>query len=160
MDSVKQTDECCPLLDPDKWDGKEFSWDNKIFVKTRVFCILNMPVNFGGKMRKLVPLIEKAGSSMSDGMVLSEHTSAWNMNLCIAVDKAVPGIEHITLSGNFISKVYEGSFSETGKWFKDFAGWLKGKQIDTKKTFAWYTACPKCARKFGKNYVVLIGEIA
>jgi hypothetical protein len=159
MESNKQTDECCPLLDPAQWDEKEFSWENKIFVKTRVFCILNMPLNFGGKMRKLVPLIEKAGSAMSDGMVLSEHTSSWNMNLYIAVDKVVPGTEHATISGRFISKVYEGPFQNAGKWMKDFSSFILDKGLQTKKLYLWYTACPKCSRKFGKNYVVLIGEI-
>jgi len=23
----------------------------------------------------------------------------------------------------------------------------------------WYTTCPKCAKKYGKNYVVIIAEV-
>jgi hypothetical protein len=23
----------------------------------------------------------------------------------------------------------------------------------------WYTTCPKCAKKYGKNYVVILAEI-
>lgn len=159
MEDENLTPECCPPFDPVPWHEKEFTWDYKIFIKTKVFCIFNMPVNFGGKMRKLLPMIEKAGAAMPDAMVLSEQTSMWNMNLMIAVDKAVPGIENITLSGRFLSQVFEGSFNQTGKWCRDFAGFVKGKGFEIKKMYMWYTTCPKCARKYGKNYVVLFGEI-
>ena len=26
--------------------------------------------------------------------------------------------------------------------------------------YMWYTTCPKCAKKYGKNYVVILGQIA
>ncbi len=158
MNAENHTQECCPPFDPALWDEKELTWSNRIFIKTRVFCIFNMPVNFGGKMRKLIPMIDQAGATMLDAMALSDHTSMWNMNLLIAVDKAVPGIANVTLSGRFLFKVYEGPFQNTGRWCKDFSAWLKEKGKSTKKWYMWYTTCPKCAKKYGKNYVVIIGE--
>lgn len=35
----------------------------------------------------------------------------------------------------------------------------KGFKCDIKEVYMWYTTCPKCAKKYGKNYVVVIGEI-
>ena len=35
----------------------------------------------------------------------------------------------------------------------------KTRGMNIKKWFMWYTTCPKCAKKYGKNYVVVIGEI-
>jgi hypothetical protein len=29
-----------------------------------------------------------------------------------------------------------------------------------KKEYMWYTTCPKCAKKYGKNYVVVVGQVA
>jgi len=28
-----------------------------------------------------------------------------------------------------------------------------------KKWYMWYTTCPKCAKKYGKNYVVIICQV-
>lgn len=33
----------------------------------------------------------------------------------------------------------------------------KGKQV--KKTYFFYTTCPKCAKFYGKNYVIAVSEI-
>ena len=81
------------------------------------------------------------------------------MDIYLAVDKEMPGADNITLSGKFLSKVYEGDFKETGKWCKDFENYAKDKGYAIKKWYMWYTACPKCAKKYGKNYTVIIGQI-
>jgi hypothetical protein len=92
-------------------------------------------------------------------MGLSDHTSKWNMDLYVAVDKEVPEAENVTLSGKFVSKVYEGNFKETGKWCEDFKVYATANGFNIKKMYMWYTTCPKCAKKYGKNYVVIIAEV-
>jgi len=42
---------------------------------------------------------------------------------------------------------------------KDFKVSAKAKGITLKKTYMCYTTCPKCAKKYVKNYVVVIGQI-
>jgi hypothetical protein len=81
------------------------------------------------------------------------------MDLYLAVDKEVPETENVTLSGKFLSKVYEGDFKETGKWCKDFESYAKGRGFEVKKWYMWYTTCPKCAKKYGKNYVAIVAEV-
>ena len=66
---------------------------------------------------------------------------------------------NVVLSGKYLSKVYEGNFRETGKWVKDFENYARGRNVRIAKTYTWYTTCPKCAKKYGKNYVVIIGQI-
>jgi len=149
---------CCPKFDPAPWDGKTFVWDNKKFIKDKVFTLFYMPINFGSAMKRSVGKIEGAGATMGEGMVLSDHTSKWNMDLYLAVDKEIPDAKNTTLSGTFLSKVYEGHFKDTGIWMKDFEAYAKGKGIPLKKTYMWYTTCPKCAKKYGKNYVVMVGK--
>ncbi len=95
---------------------------------------------------------------MSDGLALSDHTSKWNMDLYVAVDKEIAGTENVTLSGKFLSKVYEGNFKETGNWMKEFENYAKGKSLSISKMYMWYTTCPKCAEKYGKNYVVIVAR--
>ena len=151
--------ECCPKFDPTPWDGKIFEWSNKKFIKDKVFTLFFMPINFGSVMTKMMTKVEKAGVQIPEYLCLSDHTSKLNMDIYLAVDKEVPGTENVTLSGKYISKVYEGDFKETGEWCKDFSEYMKSKGLVMKKMYMWYTTCPKCAKKYGKNYVVIIAEV-
>jgi hypothetical protein len=154
MNSLKGNETgCCPEFDPLPWDDKVFEWKNKIFIKDYVFTLFYMPVNFGLVMKRLDKIIREAGATMSDWMCLSDHTSRWNMDLYLAVDKEIPVSENMTMSGKFFSKVYEGPFKNTGKWCKDFTIVVKSKGFQPEKMFLWYTTCPKCAKKYGKNYI-------
>jgi hypothetical protein len=150
---------CCPRFDPVPWDGKIFDWQAKRFIKDRVFTLFYVPLNFGSAMKRMVQKSETAGAKTPEGLCLSDCTSKWNMDVYLAVDKEVPGAENIQLSGKYLSKVYEGDFKDTGKWLKDFSDYAKGRSFEAKKTYMWYTTCPKCAKKYGKNYVVVVAEI-
>ena len=150
---------CCPEFDPIPWDDKIFNWENKRFIKDKVFTIFYMPMNFGQVMKRLDRKVSAAGATMPDNLGLSDHTSKWNMDIYMAVDKEVPDAENVTLSGKFFSKVYEGPFRDTEKWCKDFESVAKTKGFTIKKWYMWYTTCPKCAKKYGKNYVVVVGQV-
>ncbi|HBA84046.1 MAG TPA: hypothetical protein DCZ95_08135 [Verrucomicrobia bacterium] len=150
---------CCPKFDPAPWDEKIFEWKDKRFVKDKVFTLFYMPMNFGSVMKRLDCQVQGAGATMPDGLCLSDHTSKWNMDLYLAVDKEIPGAENATLSGKFLSKVYEGPFQNTGKWSEDFKAYLHSKKLSMEKLYMWYTTCPKCAKKYGKNYVVFMAKI-
>jgi len=157
-DQPKQA-ECCPRFDPAPWDGKVFEWQDKRFIRDRVFTLFYMPLNFGSVMKRVMGKVEKASAEVPDWLCLSDHTSKWNMDLYLAVDREIPGAENVRLSGKFLSKVYEGEFKDTGKWMEDFAAYAKSRNAEVKKTYMWYTTCPKCAKKYGKNYVVAVAEI-
>lgn len=81
------------------------------------------------------------------------------MNIYLAVDKEVAGAENTTLHGKYFCKVYEGPFRDTEKWCKDFANIMESKGLHVGKEYMWYTTCPKCARKYGKNYVAIFGKV-
>lgn len=150
---------CCPEFDPAKWDDKFFEWENRRFIKDHVCTLFYMPVNFGKVMTRLDKIVKTAGAEVPDWLCLSDHTSRWNMDLYLAVDKEISGAENTTLIGKFFSKVYEGPFRDTEKWCNDFENILKAEGLTKKKLYLWYTTCPKCAKKYGKNYVVLISQI-
>jgi hypothetical protein len=137
----------------------KFSSGRTKFIKGKVKTAFYMPLNFGSVIVSMNKKADKAGAKVLDWLCLTEHTSKWNMDLYLAVDKEVPDAENITLSGKFLSKVYEGDFKDTGKWCKDFESFVKSKGLEVKKWYMWYTTCPKCAKKYGKNYVVIIAEV-
>jgi hypothetical protein len=156
---TNQNQECCPEFNPVPWDNKIFDWQNKKFIKGNVCTFFYMPLNFGSVISKMTKQVEKAGAQTADCLCLSDHTSKWNMDLYLAVDKEIADGENTTLSGKFFSKVYEGNFKETGKWTKEFESLTANKSLKIKKMYMWYTTCPKCAKKYGKNYVVIIAQI-
>jgi hypothetical protein len=153
------TDICCPKFDPKPWDGKTFDWKKKRFIKDKVRTFFYMPLNISRVMKRLDAKVESAGAEIPDWLCLSDHTSKWNMDVYVAVDKEIPGAENTSLSGKFLSKVYEGQFKDTGKWCKDFEGVAKAKNMDIRKWYMWYTTCPKCAKKYGKNYVAIVAQV-
>jgi hypothetical protein len=150
---------CCPKFEPAPWDGKIFEWNNKKFIKDKVFTLFYIPINFGRVIVRMLRKVEQSQGVVPDWLCLSDHTSKWNMDLYLAVDKEIPAAVNTTLSGKYFSKVYEGNFKETGNWCKDFAACAKDKGLNVQKYFMWYTACPKCAKKYGKNYVVIVGRV-
>lgn len=150
---------CCPEFNPVLWDDKILVWDNKKFIRDHIRTFFYMPVNFGGVMKRIMDKVEKAGAETKDFLCLSEHASAWKMDIYLEVSREVPDADNTTLSGKFYCKVYEGPFGDTGKWCKDFENTAQAKGYKIRKQYLWYTTCPKCAEKHGKNYVVIIGQM-
>lgn len=158
--SKNQESECCPRFDPAPWEDARINWEGKKFIKDKVKTLFYMPINFGQAMKRSDKLVRDAGATFQENLALSDHTSMWNMDIYIAVDKEVPGAVNTTLNGKFYSKVYEGPFKDTGKWIKDAEADTRSKGMNIKKWYMWYTTCPKCSKKYGKNYVVVLGEVA
>ena len=155
----KEEQECCPPFDPAPWEDKIIEWENKKFMREKVRTFFYMPLNFGSVMKKVFTKVTAAGAAFQDNLGLSDHTSRWNMDILIAVDREIPGAENTTLTGKFFSKAYEGPFKDTGKWCADYDENVKSKGLSYKKMYMWYTTCPDCAKKYGKNYTVILGEI-
>jgi hypothetical protein len=151
--------ECCPKFNPEIWENKMFLFDNKLFLKGKVKTFFHIPLNFGKVMTNLTKQIEDANAKFIGGLCLSEETDKGEMNVYLAIDKEIPNAENVRISGKFLSKVYEGKFKEMGKWINNFKIHVQSKSLVQKKLYIWYTTCPKCAKKYGKNYVVMIGQI-
>ncbi len=156
MASTLPDEVCCPPLDIDRWDGQSHEWENKLFVKTRVRCFLYIPINYGSKIRKVVHRTDAAGVAIPEGLILSDQTSPWRMDLYFAVERGVPGIQNTTLSGQMVSKVYEAPYKEAGRCHKQFVQWMDRRGSIPQRLFTWYATCPACAKKQGKNLMVYL----
>jgi len=159
MDTPKHEPECCPVFNPEPWQEKEITWEGKLFVKDRVRSFLHFPLNFGGVMVRNVAKIEAAGAMDPNMLVLADENSLWGSDVYISVAKQVPGAQMASMSGTFLSKVFEGHFRNMRHWIQDMDKYVTAKGKKTKKLYFYYTTCPKCAKKHGKNYVVLLAQI-
>lgn len=150
---------CCARLDVDAWDGREVTWSDKLFVRDRVRAFLHIPLNYGSVMTRNLATIEEADAYPQDPMWLTDNCSPWRAEIFSAVDREVPGANIERLSGTFLAKVFEGPYRQAGKWLKDMQAYVREQGKNTDKVFFFYTTCPKCAKHFGKNYVVLLARV-
>lgn len=151
---------CCPKFNPEPWQEKEFLWRDRLFIKDRVRCLFFMPLNFGGVMVRNQERIEQAGAFTPEPpLVLSEHTSRWNIDVYVEVAQEIPGAQNVRLSGRFLTKVFEGPFRDTGQWCQRMAEWVQTQGARIKRQLMYYTTCPKCAKHYGRNYVVIFAEV-
>lgn len=150
---------CCDIFDPAPWQDKEITWNGKMFVKGQVKSFLHIPLNFGQVVTKSLALIEKADAKAPHQLMLTDEKSLWGSDIYIDVAKEIPGAEMTALSGTFLTKVFEGPYQNAGKWATEMAASVKEKGRSMKKLYFSYTTCPKCAKAYGKNYVVLFVQV-
>ncbi len=156
--AVKSTG-CCEPFDPVPWQDREITWQDKIFIKDHVTSFLHIPLNMGQKVVKNMELIQKANAGAPYQLMLTDEKSMWGADIYIDVSKEVPGAQMVTLSGSYLTKVFEGPYNHAGKWAVEMAEYVKNKGKSLKKLYFSYTTCPKCAKAYGKNYVVLFAQV-
>jgi hypothetical protein len=150
---------CCDPFNPEPWQDKEITWENKIFVKDHVTSFMHVPLNMGKKVTRNMELIEKANAKAPYQLMLTDEKSLWGADIYIDVSKEVPDAQMSAISGTFLSKVFEGPYQKAGQWAKEMTEHVKSKGKTLKKLYFSYTTCPNCAKAYGKNYVVLFAQI-
>lgn len=160
-DASVNTTGCCPKFNPEGWDGQELHFENKRFVKATTHSVMHIPVNMGGVFARVSKHIENAGASGEDQfIVLSRDISPWSNEHLFAVSKPISDEEMTTLSGDFTTKVFEGPFSQTRTWDEEMRQIGRARNKEPRDVYFFYTTCPKCAKAYGKNYVVGVVAVA
>lgn len=155
----KSPGECCPKFDPAPWDQKQVTWSGKQFVKDHVTSFLHIPLNYGAVMSRNLDAIEAAGALPESRMILTDENSLWGADVYFEVTKEIPGRNTVLMSGTFLTKVFEGPFSQIKQWVGEMEHYVKSQGKETGKLYFFYTTCPKCAKKYGKNPVVLLARV-
>lgn len=151
---------CCPRFNPEGWDEQYLHFKDKRFVKVKTRSIFHIPVNMGSVFPKTLKAIEAENEvSENNFIVLSYDPSPWTGEHYFSVSKDIPGQKMVRLSGEYLTKIYEGPYKNVPKWEKDMRTFVisKGKKIT--KTYFFYTTCPKCAKFYGTNYVICVSLI-
>lgn len=150
---------CCPPFDPTPWNEREVVWKDHLFVKEHVRSLFHIPLNMGSKVAKASERIAEAGAAPAQPLMLSDEKSPWGSDLYIDVTRPVPGAEMETLSGTFLTRVYDGPFSRAGEWAEDMKRHVEKQGRELRKLYFGYTTCPSCAKAYGHNYVVLFAQV-
>jgi hypothetical protein len=157
--NTRSDEQCCPRFDPVPWDEKELRWQDRRFVKDRVTSFLHIPLNFGAVMKRNMSRIEAAGAASAHNVVLADENSLWGADVYIEVAKDVPGANMTCISGTFLCKVFEGPYRNMRNWIAATKDFVRSKGKEIRKLYFYYTTCPKCAKKHGKNYVAILAQV-
>ncbi len=128
-------------------------------MKDRVKSFLHIPLNFGAVMKRNVDKIEAAGAKPEGMIVLADENSLWGADVYIETTKEIPQANISTLSGSFLCKVFEGPYQNMRTWIGEMKAFVQSKGKSAQKLYFYYTTCPKCAKKYGKNHVVILAQI-
>jgi hypothetical protein len=156
--TIKSTG-CCEPFNPEPWQDNEILWKDKIFVKDHITSFLHIPLNMGKRIIKNMELIEKVNAEAPQQLMLTDEKSLWGADIYIDVSRDVPGAQMTALSGTFLTKVFEGPYQNVGTWAQEMTEYVENKGRKLKKLYFSYTTCPRCAKAYGKNYVVLFAQI-
>ncbi len=158
-DSVNTTG-CCPRFNPEGWDGAELHFENKPFVKASTRSLAHVPLNMGRVFSRVLGHIEDQGASdPHQTIVLSRDLSPWESEHLFAVTKPVADEEMTSLSGDFVTKVFEGSYQHARDWYSEMQALADKRGTPAKAVHFFYTTCPKCAKTYGKNHVIGVVQV-
>lgn len=155
---------CCPKFNPEKWDQKTYTWENKPFIKESIpaFFHIPCPPMIGQKITKMCKMIEEAKmaeADLEDVLMLFHDPSAFKTEICISVAGSVPNANNVNISGTFVAKVFAGSYNAVPKFIKQMNEYLETQGQKAKDYYIHYAYCPKCAKKYGDNYMIIFAEI-
>lgn len=157
-------DECCPRFSPEKWDKKRHEWKDKPFIMESIPTFLHIPFPpmIGKKAGKMTCLKEEAKmteANKEDALFLFRDPSAFRSELYLSTTGAVPQANNVAISGKFVSRVFDGNYNAIPKFMKQMDTWLSTEGMKARDYYVHYAYCPKCAKKFGANYMILFAKV-
>lgn len=151
---------CCPRFKSEGWDGAELHFKDKKFAKAVTHSLMHLPIDMGKVFTKMQKHIEDVDAfDPNDYIVMSKDISSWKAEHYFAVPKEIPSEEMTTLSGDFVTKVFEGPFRDAKGWHDKMQKIQRENGADPGEIYFFYTTCPKCANTYGENYVVGVAAI-
>jgi len=150
---------CCPRFDPAPWQDQELHWEGKLFVRDRLRTAVHVPVDMRSHIAHELALINAAHALPDPFFMLYEDVSAWGADIRIAVTGPVPGAQMDSLSGTFLTRVYDGPYSQTASHIEAMKRSVAaaGRRFD--RVFFFYPTCPTCSRAYGENPTVVLARL-
>jgi hypothetical protein len=161
MPNPKDSTICCPEFNTKLWDEKSHAWRNKLFIQDNVVQFMHIPLNMGQVITRMWKKIQEAKAEVEtkDFLMLAYDPSPWKSEIYMTIAKEVPGAKNTRLSGTFLSKVFDGPYNAVPKFIKEMDKFVETQGKKVKKYYFYYAYCPKCAKKYGHNYVVAFAEV-
>ncbi len=155
--------ECCVKFEPGSWDAKTYIWVDKPFITESLptFFHIPLPPMIGKMLWRMWDQAKAAGAAteMKDCIMMATDPTPWKSQWYMLVTKDVPGAQNIKLSGTFMTKVFEGPYKAVPRFMKEMDMYLAKSSKKAKMVYFHYASCPKCAKKYGHNYMVAFAQV-
>lgn len=156
--SIKTTG-CCAKFNPEGWDGEDLHFRDKRFVRAHTISAMHIPLNMAQVFTRVLKHIDARGAMNPEHvLVLSRDLSSWSSEHLFAITGEVPEEEVVSLSGDFLTKVFEGPYRKARDWYDEMKDLARAQGKEPGEVWFFYTTCPKCAEAYGENYVVGLVE--
>ena len=152
---------CCAVPNVKAWDDQTVEFNNRHFIRMYTRSFLHVPINMSKVMAALQTTAETAKAEMppQEAMILSRDISPWKAEQLYSATKRVTGADNVVLSGTFMTKVFEGPYKNARQWYEQLTSYVTQSGHKIKQTYFFYTTCPKCAKHYGKNYVIGLAKV-
>lgn len=152
---------CCAVPDVGAWDRRTVEFTDQRFIRRHTRSVLHVPLNMSAVMTGLQETASTAHAETSPerAMVLSRDLSPWRAEHLYAVAAPVEGADNVVLNGRFATRVFEGPFSQARSWHDGVGEYARSLGSDAEEVYFLYTTCPKCAKHYGKNYVIALARL-
>lgn len=164
MNNNTKESTCCPPFDAEKWGDKTVVWNNEPFIKASYpsFMHIPLPGTIGKTITKLWAIATEEGiaPAADDFIMLSNDPSPWKGVFYLNVKSASRKGDNVKISGRFETKVFDGPFRDVPKFIKKMDGIVASKGLKALDYYFYYTTCPKCAKKYGHNYIVVFALVS
>lgn len=156
--------ECCPKFNPKRWNGKTFLWKNKLFIKETIPTLFHIPFPpmIGKRITKMWNLANEAKKEVTNKeevLILFHDPSAFKSEIYLSVTGEIENANNSKISGTFISRVFSGPYNSIPKFIKQMNEYLSKRRKTAKDYYVHYAYCPKCAKKYGNNYMILFAKV-
>jgi hypothetical protein len=159
-DQSDNTTGCCPRFNAQGWDRQTLHFKDKPFVRATTRSVAHLPINMGKVFARVLGNIDAAHAADPEhSIVMSRDLSAFSGEHLFAVTGEVPDEERVTLTGDYLTKVFEGPYQEARNWYGQMQDLAHAKGHTAKSVWFYYTTCPKCAKVYGRNPVVGLVEL-
>ena len=160
----QENEACCPKFNPEKWDKKNHHWESKLFIKESMPTFFHLPLGFllNKKITKLCDLAKADGQNQNNPeevLLLFRDPSAFRSEIYLSVNKEIAGAENQKISGDFVSQVFSGPYQAVPKFIKELDAYLDTLNKKAKDYYIHYAYCPKCAKKYGANYMIIFARV-
>jgi hypothetical protein len=149
---------CCAVPNVADWDRVTVEFDAQPFIRRHTRSVMHVPLDMSRVMTGLDTTARSAGVTMPPdrAMVLSRELSAWRAEQLYAVTAPVAGADNVTLDGRFASAAFEGPYGQSAAWVAEARDFARTQGEPGEETYVFYTTCPRCAKHYGRNDVIVL----
>ncbi|HQF36287.1 MAG TPA: hypothetical protein PLL26_01430 [Candidatus Dojkabacteria bacterium] len=106
--------------------------------------------------------VEQTGAGASkkeDTLILFRDPTPFKGEIYISVEKDILSENNVVITGDFVSRVFDGGYNAIPKFIKEMEQYLSEMGKKAQDYYIHYAYCPKCAKKYGHNYIILFAKI-